>query len=269
MRRGRRRPRRHRSQLFAVATPPSVARLRPRAGEVPAISGAKLVSGPFFLLLAGVLCYLFAWYDFYVYDAEVVGATHLSPQEVFEASGVNEVSIFYVRPVEVEARLEKLPWVKEALVRCSFPNQVRITLHERKVAFVWQRDDRLWGVDADGTGLPLSQAPEGVLWVEDNRLRPIDEGAGQQLVASALAVRDLMPEVSRLACDSTYGLTFQSAEGCVVRLGQDQIARKVVIWRAMQSELAARGIRPSHVDLRFPSSPCYGLTGAEELPMWE
>ena len=269
MRHAPRRPRRHRSQLFVVATAPSVAHLRPMAGEAAAISGAKLVSGPLFLLLAGVLCYLFACYDFYVYDAEVVGATHLSPQEVFEASGVNEVSVFYLRPAEVEARLERLPWVEEVLVRCIFPNEVRITLHERKVAFVWQRDGKLWGVDADGAGLPLSQAPEGVLWVEDHRLRPLNEGASQELVVSVLAVRDLMPEVNRLACDSTYGLTFQSPDGYVVRLGQGQIARKLVIWRALELELAARGVRPAYVDLRFPSSPCYGLAGAQELPISE
>lgn len=267
MRRAYRRSRRRRSQVFVVAAAPPVGRLRPMAGEAPAIRGARLISGSLLLLLVGALCYLFASSDFYVYDAEVVVATHMSPQEVFEASGVNELSVLYISAAEVEARLEKLPWVKEALVRCSLPNQVRIILHERKVALVWQRGGRLWGVDGDGSGLPLSEAPEGVLWVEDHCVRPIEEGAGQELVASALAVRRLMPEVNRLVCDPTYGLTFQSGDGYAVRLGQDQIARKVAIWRALKSELAARGIRPTYVDLRFPSSPCYGLTATQGPPV--
>ena len=258
----RRRPRRYRSQLFREAAVRSRGRLlsvgqtHPTTEEALPISGAKLFSGLLFLLLVGLLGYFFASYDFYVYDAEVVGAEHLSLQEVFEVSGVDEMSVFYIRPVEVEARLEKMPWVKEARVRCRFPNRVRITLHGRRMAFVWQQGDRLWGGDGEGALLLLSRAPEDVLWVEDHR--QMEGGASQELIASVLAVKEELPEVSRLTYDPAHGLVFQSAHGYVVRLGQGQIARKAAIWRALESELDARGIRPVYMDLRFPSSPCYG-----------
>jgi len=258
----RRRPRRHRSQFFRAATAQSLGQLRPTTGAALPISGAKLFSGLLFLLLGMLLLYFFASYDFYVYDAEVVGPEHLSLREVFEASGVDEMSAFYIRPAEVEARLEKLPWVKEARVRCSFPNPVRITLYERKVAFIWHLGDRSWGVDREGALLPLSQVPEDVLRVEDHRTQPTGEGPSQELIASVLAAKEALPEVIRLTGDPTYGLTFQSTHGYVVRLGQGQIAYKAAIWRALESELAARGIRPVYVDLRFPSSPCYGLAEA-------
>jgi cell division septal protein FtsQ len=226
------------------------------------MSGAKLFSGLLLLLLAVLLVYFFISYDFYVYDAEVVGAAHLSLQEVFEASGVNEMSAFYIRPAVVEARLEELPWVKEAHMRCEFPNRVRIILQGRQVAFVWQWGDRWWGIGGEGVLLPLSQVPEDVLWVEDHRPQLTEEGPSQELIASVLAVKEALPEVSRLTYDPTYGLTFHSAHGYAVRLGQGQMVRKAVIWRALEAELAARGIQPGYVDLRFPSSPCYGEAGS-------
>jgi len=265
-----RRPRRH-SQLFRATAVRSVGQLRPTAEEAQPMDGAKLFSGLLLLFLGGLLVYFFVSYDFYVYDAEVVGAEHLSFQEVFGISGVDEMSAFYIRPAEVEARLKKLLWVKEANVRCSFPNRVHITLHERKAAFAWQRGDRGWRVDGEGTLLPLNQAPEDVLWVEDHRPpQPMEEGPSQELIASVLAVKEALPEVTRLIYDPVYGLTFQSAHGYTVRLGQPglgdspggQMARKAAIWRALEAELAAREIQPAYVDLRFPSSPCYGLPEA-------
>ena len=250
---------RRRSQSFQAANAQALGRLRPIAGEARALSGARLLSGLLCLLLGGLLGYLFASYDFYVYDAEVAGARHLSPQEVFEASEVNEMSIFYIRPAEVEARLERLPWVKEARVRCLLPNRVQIILQERKVAFVWQRGGRLWGVDEEGTLLPLSQAPEGVLQVKDLRPQPVEGGPGRELIASVLAVWEGLPEVRQLTYDPTYGLVFHSSEGYPVRLGQGQIADKVAIWRVLEEELAARKIHPACVDVRYPSAPYYEL----------
>lgn len=250
---------RRRSQLFRATDAQALGRLRPAAGEVQALSGAKLLSGLLFLLLGGLLGYLFASYNFYVYDAEVVGARHLSPQEVFEASGVSEMSIFYVRPAEVEARLERLPWVKEARTLCFLPNRVRITLQERKVAFVWKRGGKLWGIDEEGVLLPLNQAPEDVLQVEDLRPQSVEGGPGQELIDSVLAVWEVLPEVKQLTYDPNYGLIFNSPEGYPVRLGQGRIGEKVAIWRALKMELAARKIHPAYVDVRYPSAPYYEL----------
>ena len=273
MRYVRRRPRRHRSRLLqsvasgTVGLRLSIAETR-SVEEAPATSGAKLFSGLLFLALGLLLFYFFASYDFYVYDVEVMGAEHLDLQEVIRASNVDEASVFYVRPNEAEARLEELLWVAEARVRCRFPNRVLITVSEREVAFVWHRGDMAWGGDGEGRLVSLSQTPEDVLWVEDQRRLPDEQWLSgspepsQELIASVLALKEALPEVGHLACDPAYGLTFRSGRGYNVRLGQGRIAHKIAIWRALEAELAARGIQPQHVDIRFPSSPCYGLPEA-------
>jgi cell division septal protein FtsQ len=266
----RRRPRRHRGQVLRSAISGSLGlrvparQTHPIGEEAQVVNGSRLFSGLLFLLLAVLLFYLFVSYDFYVYGADVVGADHLGHREVFQASKVDEMSVFYIRPAEVEARLEKLLWVKEARVRCGFPNRVRITLRERKVAFVWRRGDTTWAVDADGRLLLLNQTLEDVLAVED-RSRPSEErqspaaGLDEEVIASVLAAKDALPEASHLIYDPDYGLVFQSARGYEVRLGQGQVAYKAAIWRALEAELVARGIQPAHVDIRFAGSPCYGL----------
>ncbi len=273
----RRRPRRSRSRRFPSATSGSLglrlwrAQTRHAGGEARFMSSAKLIGGLLFLLLGLLLYYLFVSYEFFVYDVQVVGMEHLGLQEVLDASQVEEMSVFYVRPAEVEARLQKLPWVKEARVRSGLPNRVRIVVRERQVAFMWRQGKNVWAVDGDGRLLPLGQAPEDVLWVEDHR-RPSDrqvesqdEGLDQELIASVLRVREALPDVSLLSYGPAHGLTFQSQRGYEVRLGWGRMAHKVAIWRALDSELAARGIEPSYVDLRFPIRPCYGLLGALEV----
>jgi hypothetical protein len=232
------------------------------------MSGARLVSGLLLLLLGLLLYYFFVSYQFYIYDVEVAGMERLGLQEVLDASQVGEMSVFYVRPTEVEARIQQSPWVKEAHVRCGLPNRVRITLHERQVAFMWRQESSVWAVDGDGKLLDLSQGPADVLWVEDHRRPPArqvesrEAGLDQELIASVLTVREILPDVSLLSYDPAHGLTFESERGYEVLLGKGRIAHKLAIWRALDSELAGQGIRPSHVDVRFPSRPCYGLPEA-------
>jgi len=280
MRYVRRRRRRHRIQLFQTATSGSLeGSLALRRGrlrdEGEPIAKARLFSGLLLLLLGGLLGYFFISYDFYVYDAEIVGTELVSPQEVFEASGIEGLSIFYAEPSEIEARLKQRLSVREVHARCVFPNRVRIILQERKAAFVWQQGDQAWGVDEEGVLLPLSQAAswggplEGMLWVEDPRPLPgeqdqqLRERLDRELVTSVLAVKKLLPEITCLRCDPRYGLGFQTARGYQVWLGRGQIERKVAVWQALESDLSAHGIQPACIDLRFPDSPGIALAEAK------
>jgi cell division septal protein FtsQ len=232
---------------------------------MPLMSSAKLVSGVLVLLLGLLLYYFFVSHEFYVYDVQVVGAQHLGLQQVLDTSEVQEMSVFYVKPAEVESRLRELRWVREAEVRCGFPGRVRITLRERQVAFAWRQAGTVQAVDDEGVLLPLSEVPEDVLRVDDFR-SPKDGPGGsgrevldQELIASVLAARTALSGVNRLGYGPAHGLTFQSQRGYEVRLGQGQVDHKVAIWRALEDELVARGIQPAHVDVRFPSMPSYGL----------
>jgi cell division septal protein FtsQ len=219
------------------------------------------------LVLLGLLVYyLFASPEFYIYDVRVTGARNTSLEDVLEVSEVADVSVFYVRPDEVEARLEEtLRWIKSAEVRCRFPGRIDIALRERQVAFTWLRGETVSAVDDQGVSLELKEAPPDVLQVLDRRpveggqAGPKQERLDRALIISVLTLRKMEPGVDRAEYDSTLGLTFESERGYEVRLGEGRIAHKVGIWRALESELLTLGIRPTYVDVRFPSSPSYGL----------
>ena len=261
-----RRRSRHPRQVFRTSAVRSLGRLHPVALEAGTVGGTKTVSGLLFVLLCGALCYFFYSYTFYVYDVRVTGARVLSFEQVFQASGVDEVSVFYLKPAEIEARLEQLPWVREAHVRCTLPDRVHIALQEREAALVWERDGKSWGIDDQGMLLPLTQVPHVALWVEDHCSMSMAERPGSALVASALAIREALPGVSRLVCDSAYGFVFPSPGGYDVRLGEGDIGQKVSLWQTLEARLSAGGVQPLYVDLRFPRSPCYGLNQPEGHP---
>jgi cell division septal protein FtsQ len=227
--------------------------------------GGKLVSGLVLVLLGLLVYYLFASPEFYVYDVKVTGAQNTSLEDVLEVSEVADVSVFYVRPEEVEARLETLRWVKNAEVRCRFPGRIDIALRERQAAFAWLRGGAVSAVDDQGVSLELKEAPSNVLQVHDHRTEEgghtgsEEETLDRALIISVLTLRKMEPGVDRAGYDSALGLTFESARGYEVRLGEGRIAYKIGIWRALEAELLTLGIRPTYVDVRFPSSPSYGL----------
>jgi len=73
------------------------------------------------LSLLGVLIlvtvYLFASYDFYVFDISVEGNEAISSEEILEASGIEGYSIFFIDPQKVAKAVASLPDVAEAEVR--------------------------------------------------------------------------------------------------------------------------------------------------------
>lgn len=63
---------------------------------------------------------------------DVVGASHLSRDRVVELSGIDgSTNVLWLRAHEVEARLEREPWIASATVRRDLPSTVRIEIRER------------------------------------------------------------------------------------------------------------------------------------------
>ena len=246
-----------RSHAYEIAKPSVKLAPRPLVGLWQIREGTVLS----LLLLAalGLLTSQFFTTDrFYVYEAEVQGNQFVDQSEIYNASGLHELSIFWINTERVEAAIPSLPGVKEARVTYRLPNQVRIEVVERWTQVIWQRGEARYGVDDWGIILPLEGDLEGMLLIQDLTIGPLEVGdqVDPEVVRSALELRRLLPETVVLQYSEDRGLSFHQAD-YPVYLGAGDMVEKVAILNALLQELAADGIQPQYVDLRFKESPYY------------
>ena len=195
---------------------------------------------------------------FYVYEADVQGNQFIGQKEIYDASGLHELSMFWINSERAEAAISKLPGIKEARVICRLPNRVRIEVVERRTQIIWQRDGARYGVDDRGTMLPLEGELEAMLLIQDLRTGPFEVGdrIDHEVIRSALELQRLFPETAVLQYSEAKGLIFHQAD-YPVYLGTSDMAEKMAILNALLRDFAFEGIQPEFVDVRFKESPCY------------
>jgi cell division protein FtsQ len=216
----------------------------------------------FFLLLAlGWLTYqLFATEAFYVYEAGVVGNQLVPAEEIYQNSGLEEMSIFWINPAQVEATIVSLANIKEARVHCGLPNRVTIEVVERQPQIIWQQGEKRYWVDEEGTVLPARGELTEATVIMDLDERPVQPGdrVDPQVIAGAQKLRSLLPELTTVQYASHTGISFQSEQGWPIYLGQgEDMEQKVATMKALFQEIAAKGIYPQFIDLRFKGSLYY------------
>lgn len=195
---------------------------------------------------------------FYVYEAEVQGNQFVDRNEIYTASGLHEISIFWVKPKQVEAAISSLPGIREARVNCRLPNRVRIEVVERQTRIIWQRGEERYGMDDLGSILPLEGDLEGMLLIQDLRTGPLEVGdrINPEVVRSALELQQLLPETVVLQYSEDKGLIFHQGD-YPVYFGTGDMAKKMAILDALLQDFAFEGIQPEYVDVRFKESPYY------------
>jgi cell division protein FtsQ len=121
-------------------------------------------------VLGGLATCVFFLYTFLSRDArfriagtdniEATGLTEVSRAEMLPVFGEDiGRNIFFVPLAERRRQLEEIPWVEKATVMRLLPDQIRVTIVERKpVAFVLQPDGRTGLVDASGVLLTMPAA---------------------------------------------------------------------------------------------------------------
>lgn len=159
-----------------------------------------------------------------------------------------------IRPEGIEDALETDPWVKEAVIRLEWPDQVLVTVEER-VPTAWLATEDGWGSYAvDGVELSSSPEPDATLpWIE---LGPTGgDDISRQRLLGALEFADSLPEElregARVRVEADGELWAQVA-GFQVRLGRAvEMRAKALSLAALIREQPAPGsiltlIAPTH-----------------------
>jgi len=223
--------------------------------------------GRFSKLLAGGLLVFFAWSfyllfsssTFYVSQVEVQGNVLTNLNEIYAATELEGMSIFWVDPEVVRGRVEALPYVKRAEVQVTLPANVVIAIEERVPQLVWRsnNDNKTWWIDAEGVVLEPRGVLEKALVVCDESVPPLVREAGQRLAPSILAsVRELhalLPDLMEMTYTADWGISFKTGEGWPVYLGDERnMELKLTILKALRRQLVEQNTTPRYIDLRFP-----------------
>jgi cell division septal protein FtsQ len=204
--------------------------------------------------------FFFSTDDFYVYGAAVEGNLVVPTQEIFAASELVGLSIFWVNPERTTEIVARLPDIRSAEVECRLPAQVTIHVVERQARVVWQWQNQQFWVDDHGVVLnPRGALPEALV-IRDTGAAPPRLGGrvDAQAVIAAQQLRGLRPELQAVTYDRDRGLVLESKRGWPIYLGTgDDMALKLAILEALEKDLNKQGIQPAYIDLRYPGRPTY------------
>jgi cell division septal protein FtsQ len=253
-----------RSQRRLGTQYPSTARqvrfsLAPIAGRWQAY-GSRLMAALLLVILGWATYAIFDSPNFYVYGAEVQGNTAVTPDEVYAASGLEGMSVFWVDPAAVATRLESLPNVRSARVQVRWPARAIISIEERTPVLIWQTGEARWWVDAEGVIVPPRSDLSEAVTIIDTDAEPLSPGQrlDPSILEAAQALRRLLPELPVMHYSHTTGISFTTREGWPVYLGDGQnMEAKLTILVALRKELLARGVSPEFIDVRFVERPFY------------
>ena len=218
------------------------------------------------LLVLLVAVALVVWFfldgRFYIYGAEVEGNARVSADEVYRASGLDMVSVFYIDRAQVAERLaQRIPGVLQAHAEFGWPSHVRIRIREREPCFVWYTGDTAFLVDSVGRVLePDDGLHEGLVSVRDLDEQPLQPGdwVDRAALDAARGLCRLLSDVDTFEYSSTRGISLLDPRGWRVYVGDGQeLTKKVASMQAVLQKIAGSGTLVDYVDLRFVGSLCY------------
>jgi cell division septal protein FtsQ len=222
--------------------------------------GSRFITTLLLVILGWAIYAVFDSPNFYVFAAEIQGNTAITPNEIYAVSDIEGMSAFWINPHDVEARIESLAGIKSAQVKIRLPARVIIKVEERSPELIWQTGDARWWIDAEGTVVPPRGDLPGALTIIDSDAQPVAPGQqlDPQILAATHSLHRLLPELPVMNYSRSTGLSFTTAEGWPVYLGDGKnMDAKLTILVALRKELLAKGVSPQFIDVRFVERPFY------------
>lgn len=192
-----------------------------------------------------------------VSEVVISGNQHLKSEELIALMRMRKNDeLFGVTSRELQMRLMKSPWVKDAVVRKNLTGQVEVRIAEAVPRAVLAFETRSYLVDRDGVMLEeLKDTPTIFLPV----IRGIDPGQMRDAYREALSFIEVIhAKRGGLAANGTFSVTGTRPEditlhleNIVIKVGSGDFERKLDDLRFVTEEIAKRNIRVEYVDLRF------------------
>jgi cell division protein FtsQ len=189
----------------------------------------------------------------------VEGRTETTAADILDALQAERgAPILAIDVAAAKQRLERLPWVKMAVVERRLPDTLRVRVEERKAFALWQHGKRLALIDRDGTVI-----------VRDNLARfadrPLVVGEGAEMRAAEIvdllaADPQLRGQVDAAVLVSGRRWNLRLKGGVEVRLPEERMDEA---WAQLARMVREEGLLKravTMVDLREPDKAIVRLT---------
>jgi cell division protein FtsQ len=190
---------------------------------------------------------------FRVKSIDVRGIRRMDPRPVYElASDQKTTAMPLLDVTTIRDRLLEYGWVKDARVSRRFPDTLVIDIVEREPAALWQDEDRLTLIDAEGVVLdrvPVSEMPDLPLLIgkgANAQAIPLD-----RLLAKAPALKAQLVSATWVG-ERRWDLTFQSGETVALPEGENAATNALARFAKMDKSAGLLGRGIVRFDLRIP-----------------
>jgi hypothetical protein len=211
---------------------------------------------------------------FHVPAVTVLGNVRMSREDIEAVLGITGQSIFLVQPADLAARLRlNYPELISAEVDAYLPNYVYVSIAERQPVILWQQDQGITWIDAEGVAfrprgqvdglvpvVGLANPPAGVP-SETSSLSP-PPFMQKELVDAILLLGPSVPAGSILMYDPVDGLGWTDDRGWQVFFGirAQEMPLKLRVYESLLASLEESGKVPEYINVAFPDAPYYRMT---------
>jgi cell division protein FtsQ len=139
------------------------------------VASGRLASLLLLIAALGALLYVATAPRFTVQAIVVEGAQALHPEAVATLSGARDQSIWLLDTAQIVARLKTSAYIEDARVSVLLPDQLTISVSERRPEVRWQSGATLYLLDAAGRVLDTDSSTPltDTLVIEDGSNRPL------------------------------------------------------------------------------------------------
>jgi cell division protein FtsQ len=231
-----------------------------RAARAQYVLGVLLRSGrlPAFLVMLGALVLLYGFMfsrDFLIASVVVRGTELGNPAEVVVVADAVGESIFRIDAGHAAGRVAALPYVERVTVATRFPDEVVISVVERKPAVLWQSGSSTFLVDVRGNVIANGTLDGLPSVVVDGAPPEIGSQVDAATVAAVMALRaELGAQIAELRITTTDGIVLRLNDKRSIIIGEPS---SVPVKLAVLAEVERRGEPWALLDLREPARPYY------------
>ncbi len=207
--------------------------------------------------------------NFYLTRLPIEGAISISTSEIINSTNLAGSHIFAADPNKAAEQIAQIPGVIAASVTLNWPNEVAIQIIEDSPIAVWIEGSNQYWITGNGRFIPARSQTLGLLFIEsellfeptessDETSQPRTTFVPEEVLAGALQLKKLRPNIEKLFYRPSSGLSFQDDRGWRVYFGTGtDMQQKLVVYETIVDNLLAQGITPAYVSVSNQEKPYY------------